>query len=302
MIYYLKNAEIDRRLWDNCIKRSAGPVPYAYSWYLDIMAPGWAALIDDAYGSVFPLPCSRKYGINYIATPNFLQQLGIYAPEGLNEGTANRFVENIPDFYWFVDLCIGQRINSDNFRLTLRANFELDLSKPYEKLRNGFSGHCLRNIDKGLKVKHEVEDDIEPAELISLFRENRGMNLRGIRQKDYDRLGKLMDFCVRNSSGRILGVRKAAKRLIYGLFIVEADGRKTMLFVVNTPESREKRTGYYVVDELIRMSAGTNTVLDFAGSSIPSVASFMESFGSTAVPYYRIFRNRLPWPLKIFKG
>lgn len=301
MINYLKNTEIDREQWDNCIRHSAGPLPYAYSWYLDIMAPGWEALTDNDYESVFPLPCSRKYGIQYIATPNFLQQLGVYSTDRSSDGKINEFVGYIPDFYRLVDLCIGQRISNDAFRMTVKANYELDLSKTYEKLRNSFSGHCIRNIEKGSKKKHEMAGDIEPAELIRLFRENRGMHLRGIKQRDYDRLRGLMEFCTSNRKGRIVGVRKAGKRLIHGIFLVEVKGRKTMLFVANTPESRERRTGYFVVDELIRESAGTKTILDFAGSSIPSVASFMESFGSTCVPFYRIFRNSLPWPLRLFK-
>ncbi len=74
-----------------------------------------------------------------------------------------------------------------------------------------------------------------------------------------------------------------------------------MLFVVNTPESREKRLGYYFINELIKESAGTKTILDFAGSSIPSIATFMESFGSINVPFYRIYRNRLPWPIRMLK-
>jgi hypothetical protein len=82
---------------------------------------------------------------------------------------------------------------------------------------------------------------------------------------------------------------------------VEVKGSKTMLFVVNTPQSREKRLGYYAVNELIKESASTKTILDFAGSSIPSIASFMESFGSKNVPFYRIYRNRLVWPIRMFK-
>ena len=44
MIDYLKNNEIDREQWDNCIRNSPGVKPYAYSWYLDIMAPDGKAL------------------------------------------------------------------------------------------------------------------------------------------------------------------------------------------------------------------------------------------------------------------
>jgi hypothetical protein len=110
-----------------------------------------------------------------------------------------------------------------------------------------------------------------------------------------------MEFCLKNKKGRIIGVRAARKKLIFGIFIVETHGSKTMLFVVNTPQSRDKRIGYFAVNELIKNHSSTRTILDFAGSSIPGIASFMESFGCTNVPYYRIYRNRLFWPVRIMK-
>ena len=73
------------------------------------------------------------------------------------------------------------------------------------------------------------------------------------------------------------------------------------MFVANTPESRENRIGYYVVNDLIKNYSSTRTILDFAGSSIPSIAAFFESFGSVAVPFYRIYRNKLFWPVRMFK-
>jgi hypothetical protein len=110
-----------------------------------------------------------------------------------------------------------------------------------------------------------------------------------------------MNFCLKNKKGRIIGVRAAKKRLIFGIFLVETHGNKTLLFVVNTLQSRERRIGYYVVNELIRNHSSTRTILDFAGSSIPSIALFMESFGCVKVPYYRIYRNRLFWPVRMMK-
>jgi hypothetical protein len=301
MIIYLKNEEIDREQWDNCIKLSPGAKPYGYSWYLDIMSPGWEAMVDDDYDSVFPIPWSRKYGMNYIATPVFLQQLGAFSPDKPQQKAINEFIEYMPDFFRLIDLCVGQRISNDRYKVTLKTNYELDLSKSYEKIRNNFTNHCKRNIDKVDKKKPEIVSDISPENLIDLFRENKGLEIKGIKPRDYQRLNTLMNFCIRNKKGRIMGVRKSGKKIIYGLFLVEIKGSKTMLFVVNTPESREKRIGYYIINELVRESAGTKTILDFAGSSIPSISSFMESFGSTNVPFYRIYRNRLPWPVRMFK-
>lgn len=301
MIVWLRHNEIDREQWDNCIKDSPGAKPYGYSWFLDIMCPGWEALIDDEYDSVFPLPCFRKYGFQYIATPIFMQQLGAYSPDKQLQKSTNEFVEYIPDFYHLIDLCIGQRIDNDDYKITLKSNYELDLSKSYNKLWENFSAHCKRNIEKSGKKKPEIIQNVRPEELIDLFMANRGKEIKGIKPRDYQRLGELMNFCLKNNRGRILGIRSGKNKLIYGIFLVEVKDRKTMLFVVNTPQSREKRLGYYIVNELIKESASTKTILDFAGSSIPSIAAFMESFGSRNVPFYRIYRNRLPWPVRMFK-
>ena len=71
MIVYHKNNEIDREQWDNCIRNTPGAKPYAYSWYLDIMAPGWQALVDDDYDSVFPVPGYHSFWNTIYCQPCF---------------------------------------------------------------------------------------------------------------------------------------------------------------------------------------------------------------------------------------
>jgi len=300
MIRYLKSHEIDHGLWDECIMNSHFVRPYGFSWYLDIVAPGWEAVVSGDYEAVFPVPCSVRFGIKYIATPVFIQQLGVFSRSGDFTCQAGEFLNFIPDSFRLIDLCVGDIVQDERYKVTSRTNFELDLSESYEKLRNKFSGNCRRDIEAGRRRNPEILYDIQPDELIGLFVRNKGKTIRGVKQRDYQHLRSLMDFCIRNSKGRILGI-KAGVKLIYGMFLMDIPGRKTMLFVVNTPESREKNTGYFVVNEVIRNFASTDNILDFAGSSIPSIAFFMKSFGCTDVPYFRIYRNRLPWPLKMLK-
>jgi hypothetical protein len=301
MIVYHKNHEIDREQWDNCVRNSPGVKPYAFSWYLDIMAPGWEALVDDDYDSVFPIPCSEKFGVKYVATPVFLQQVGAFSPDKPSENSVIEFLDYLPDFYKLVDLSISQNVVYDGYKITERVNYELDLSKHYDKLWENFSTHCKRNVEASSRKKPELVDNVKPEELIDLFILNRGKEIKGIKVDDYQRLKNLMDFCLKNKKGRIIGVRGTRKRPLFGMFVVETPGSKVMLFVVNTPQSREKRMGYYVVNELVREFATTKTVLDFAGSSIPDIASFMASFGSVINPFYRIYRNRLLWPVRMLK-
>jgi len=304
MIVYLKNNEIDREQWDNCIKNTPGARPYAYSWYLDIMAPGWQALVDDDYDSVFPVPCFSRFGIQYIATPVFLQQLGAFSPDKPDIQVVSEFLDYMPDLFKLIDLCIGQKIDNSKFseyKLYERVNYELDLSVPYQSLCDNFSHHCRRNIEISLKEQPELDTKITPDEIINLFIQNKGKDIRGIKMRDYQRLKDLMNFCVINKKGKISGVRDAGKKLIFGYFLVETKGRKTVLFVANSSESRKRRIGYFVINDLIMTHSSTRTILDFAGSSIPSVASFFESFGSAQVPFYRIYRNRLFWPARMLK-
>ena len=301
MIVYHKNNEIYREQWYNCIRNSPGVNPYAYSWFLDLMAPGWQALVDDDYDSVFPVPGFNRFGIQYIATPVFLQQLGAFSPDKPASEAIVEFLDYMPDFFKLIDLCVGQKIENDRYKVTEKTNFILDLSKPYETISDNFSNHCKRNIESSIKKKPELVSDITPEEIINLFLQNKGKEINDIKIRDYQRLKNLMNFCIKNKKGRIIGVRAARKRLIFGIFLVEIRGSKTILLVVNTPQSRERRIGYFVVNELIKNYSSTRIILDFAGSSIPSIASFMESFGCVKVPYYRIYRNKLFWPVSMFK-
>jgi len=266
-----------------------------------IFCPRAGKRVDDDYDSVFPLPCSEKFGVKYIATPVFLQQVGAFSPDKAADKSIIEFLDYLPDFYKLVDLCIGQEIVYDGYKITERVNYELDLSRHYEKLWEDFSTHCKRNVEASARKSPELVYDIKPDELIDLFILNTGKGIKGIKADDYQRLKNLMDFCLKNRKGRIIGVRGARKRPLFGIFLVETPGSKVMLFVVNTPQSREKRIGYYVVNELVKEFASTKTILDFAGSSIPDIASFMASFGSINNPYYRIYRNRLFWPVKMLK-
>jgi hypothetical protein len=301
MIVYLKHDEIDKQQWDACISASPGCKPYSFSWYLDIMSPGWEALVDDDYDSVFPVPARERFGIKYIATPIFLQQLGAFSPDKSAENAIDEFLDYMPEFYRLVDLCVGQNVNYKGYSVTEKINYELDLSKPYDILCEKFEHACRRNIEKSQRIKLRIVEDIAPLDLIEMFIRMKEEVAANIRQRDFTRLQTLMEYCIKTGKGSIRGVRDKSGKIIFGQFVISIAGQINLLFGVNTPESREKRINYYFINEIIRESAGRKIILDFAGSSIPSVGTFMSSFGSVSKPYYRIYKNSLPIPLRWFK-
>lgn len=300
MIAYLKNEEIDRSRWDACLAEMSGVKPYAWSWYLDIMSPGWEALVDN-YNSLFPLPRARKYGFNYVATPLFLQQLGLFTPDGDRETIAGEFFSFMPEFYRLIDLSVGQEVRPSGYTATPRDNFELKLNEPYETVWLNYMTDCRRNINIAHRYPQDIVDNVLPHEVISLFRNNIGKRAGVIRDSNYRRLHKLMDYCIKSGKGKILGVRSPKGKLLWGMFVIDTGDRLTLLFTAGSRKSRELRTAYHVIDHIIKTNAGTGITVDFAGSSVPSIAIFMKSFGGEQNTYWRLYRNTLPWPVRLLK-
>ena len=78
MIRYIPHHEIDKSLWDRTITNAVNGSICALSWYLDIVAGTWDALVEGDYENVMPLPWRKKGGIRYIHQPRFTQQLGLF--------------------------------------------------------------------------------------------------------------------------------------------------------------------------------------------------------------------------------
>jgi hypothetical protein len=96
MISYLKHPEIDKQKWDLCIASSSNGMANVNSWYLDIVSPGWEALVQDNYKAIMPVPLKRKYNIPYIIQPLFVQQLGIFSSNSNAITDVNHFLKYIP--------------------------------------------------------------------------------------------------------------------------------------------------------------------------------------------------------------
>lgn len=301
MIVYLKNDEIDRERWDDCIRNSGENKPYSFSWYLDAIAPGWEALVDDDYDSVFPIPSYIRFGLQYACTPPFLQQLGAYSPDKPADDVIIEFLDYMPDIYKLTDLCIRQNISYPGYKVTEIDNFELKLSASYDKLHDRFTRDCRRYINESSRKKYELDSHVSPEELVDLCITNRVINVKGVKIQTYERLLNLMHYCLYNKKGKIVALRNARKKLIYGIFMVKLQHSLTIVLEATTPAAITRHVGYFVMNEIIKEYAETPFILDFAGIPDRLAVSMGQLFGGTSVPYYRIYRNRLFWPSRLMK-
>ena len=80
----LKHTEIDKVKWDACVEKAPNGLIYSLSWYLDVVSPGWKALVIGDYELIFPLPVKQKFGLTYLIQPNYIQKFSVI---GINVST-----------------------------------------------------------------------------------------------------------------------------------------------------------------------------------------------------------------------
>jgi len=305
MIRYLENKQIDFEKWDDCIERSLNGIFYASSWYLDMTAPGWAALVEGNYESVMPLPSRKKLGIKYIYQPFFVQQLGIFSTTSLSAEVTTRFLEAIPRHFSFVELNLNT-FNKANegigVRTANRITHHLDLIEPYEQIERRYSSNTRRNIKKAEKAGVFVTSHGRPEEIIETFRNNRGRGIKAFSEGDYKVLKHLIYSGMHRGMAKIMSAYTVENNFCAGIVFFQSHKKTVFLFSGSTALARDNGAMFMLVDAYIREMAGKELVLDFEGSSDPQLARFYKGFGSKECVFLQIEKNRMPIGLRQLAG
>lgn len=287
-VKYLRHDEIDKEAWDACIGASANCNVYGLSWYLDIVSPGWQALIDSNYHTVMPLTSGKKFGINYLFQPDFVQQLGIYSTETLKAEDVKAFLDAIPGQFRLVEIRLnsGNTFPNDAKGVTYHHNFELNLSADYESLSANYHSNTKRNLAKasgfGLHlVRNAAIDDV-----IALFRMNRGAKVSAWGNAEYDTFRKLVKEAIARGAAFVYGVSESDdNQIVAGALFMKSHDRLVFLFSGCCEAGKAKQAMTFMFDQVIQEYCNTPVTLDFEGSDDENLARFYHGFGSIDVPY-----------------
>lgn len=300
MIRFLQHDRIDKSLWDDCINHSLNGNLYACSWYLDIVSPGWCALVEDEYEKVFPLPISFKAGIGYIMQPIFTQQLGLFYKTLSSEEKLVEFLNCIPSEYKYIDINLNTSNKIDiSGSASEMTNLELDLISQYEDLVTGYQNNLQRNLKKAVKNKLTISKHVRPEEIISLFRENKGQQLTHLHNKQYTIIQRIAYESLHNGTGEIWGAYDEHNQLIAAILWVSSHQKAIFLFSAVSETGRKLNAMPWLIDSFIKQNSGKPLTLDFEGSNLEGLARFYSSFGAKKVIYQRYTYNSLPLHLRI---
>jgi hypothetical protein len=301
MIRYLSHSEIDKKKWDNCISESFNGLIYASSWYLDIVAEEWQALVEDDYVRVFPLVTGKKWNIEYLYQPVFTQQLGVISKNILTEAVVLSFLNAIPEKFRFAEISLNtfNKVPSGDFKINHWQNFELDLINSYEHLYKNYSDNLKRNLKKSINAKHIVTKNVKPDEIIDLFKSNRGRKLKSFKDEHYQKLKRLAYMGIYKGLILTYGVYSSHNQLVAGAIFARSKNKMIFLFSGLSEEGKQMHGIAYLLDSFIREHSQHHLTLDFEGSNDPNLARFYQSFGSSRCTYSQIRYNRLPLITKL---
>ena len=294
MIRYLEHNSIDRKQWDATIAE-CGNI-YAFSWYLDIVHPHWNALVDDDYQAVMPITGGKKFGVDYLYQPYFVQQLGVFSKTALSPEKLDAFLDAIPKNYRFAEIRLNESNTLDNDKQSFEyhRNVLLDMNRDYEAIRAQYHSNTKRNLAKAEANNLQIVDTVIPYHVVALFTDNRGALLDKWGDAEYARLTKLAQTAVNRKAAFILGVtEKGVGQLLCAAIFMKTDKRITFLFSGLTEEGKQRQAMTYLLDYVIQRHANQPVTFDFEGSDDDNLARFYLGFGGEEVKYPSYAFNRL---------
>jgi len=301
MIKYLNNSEIDKKRWDECIKNAVNGIVYANSWYLDIVADNWSALVENNYERVFPLITAYKWGIHHLYQPKFSQQLGVFSQTILTEKVVAKFLDAIPSQFKFAEINLNSlnKLHPGKYKSVEWINHELDLINAYEKTFNGFSTNLKRKINKTEKSGVSLLTNVKPEEIIRISKENKGKELSNLKEIDYQKLRRLAYMGIYKGLVQTYGVYTPKNELCAGAIFIKSKHKTIFLFSGLTVEGRELNAMSLLISSFIKDHSQHHITLDFEGSNDPQLSRFYKSFGTVTCTYPHLQINNLPILIKL---
>lgn len=301
-IQYIPYEKIDKNKWDKCIEESINGIVFAYSWYLDAVCSSWDGLVLNDYEAVFPITKKSKFGIHYFFNPIFALQLGIFSKNKITETLYNEFFNSLPSKIKLIDFNanFGNKIENLSFDVSSKSCQYIDLNDSYEVISKKYTTNLKRNLAKARKNNLEIVLSVDTENVVKLFRENRGNTLKEMKLEQYDRLNELLLQLKKRKLGKIYECWFENEMIASACFSI-TNNRVLYIKGASTSKGKEYGAMHLIMDEVIHLNSGKNMIFDFGGSSIPQVSRFNNSFGASDYQYQRLYRNKLPFFIKLLK-
>jgi hypothetical protein len=299
VIKYLKHDEINKQKWDQCLLNSCNCLIYAFSYFLDVMAPGWEAIVVNDYEMILPLPVKKKWGIKYFYIPPFTSQLGLFgADPSINLNSILYLVESKVK-YGDIFFNYANTINAG--LVTARTNFVLGLRVGYESIYENYAADLKRILRKNVKNEMVYSRQSKIEFTVQLYQENYAYRTPHLSRQDYE---KFITVCNLLNAKKMCFTRSMCAKdgsVLCSLICLADEKRIYTIINPSTETGRKKEAAIFLFDELIKEFSGMDVVLDFVGSDLNGVQFFLKKYSPINQPVFYYHYNNLPFPVKLLK-
>lgn len=280
MIVYLKRNQLNIEKYDACIAKAFNSRIYAHSWYLDIVADNWDALVLNDYEAVMPLPWRQKYFIKYIYPPAWTQQLGVFSSQETSEKLVLEFINAIPKKFKKITIQFNAENKFIHKNITERVNYVLPLNKSYQEIYKKFNTNRKRVLKKALNGNYNFNKTISSKEFFDFYI-NEPKNFK-INKNQIETLKRFLNS--NNKAIEIWGIRSETKLEASILFLID-EHRITNLLPITSSFGKENGLITLLINEMISENQQSAKILDFEGSMLKGIAEFYRSFGTEEEKY-----------------
>lgn len=306
-INLLSNHEIDKQQWDDFILQSPQGAIYALSDYLTIIHPEWQAFVVEEKGqwkAVMPWFVKSFFGVKSAFQPALCQFQGAFLISNeLSNYKQIDFERKIGELFAssILDNCNKYESNFSpslqyvlpyywkGFELLPRFTYYLDLPSSI----SNYSTNHQRALHKANKCGFNLGIEDNPAEMIALFKQNKGAEIKLLTEHHYFSMAKIANAFMPRGMAHVLTCRDKNGLLVSAIIAYTFKGKFTYYLGTTTEQGKKDQAMVWLLTEaaLYAQKLGC-TVFDFEGSMMAPIEKFFRGFGANYKNYYTI-RKRL---------
>jgi hypothetical protein len=306
MINYVRHGDINKKKWDLAIQNSFNRLPFALSWYLDRVSPGWDALIFDDYLELMPLTLRKKYGIPYLFQPTLCPRLGVFSTIKKDKFSVNDYLKAIPHKFRLIEISLNEYntiqdlLPNSNYKL--RIYQEIPRGNCIKGLIDNYSKSHKRNIKKfENQVNYKLCYDYSTLDFFKLKLQsyNKAKNWNKKNKRVYFSLLEEMD---KRDKLELLIITENKDKILGGVAILKYDFNRFGFQSFCTHDGKRKSTGIFVIHKFLDRYIRQDRIIDFMGSELKGIRQRNHGFKGIDREYYFVKINRLNSLIRFMKN
>ena len=261
----ISRSEIDKQKWNSCVHFANNGNICGYKWYLDALSKDWEALIEEDYGTVFPLVWKKNWlGRKKIYQPSLILEGGIFSEKILSATRIKQLIEAIPTSYKSFSFTISSqaKIPQDmGLKITKETNRQLILNQPYEGLEKGFTDVFHQKLEDKWKYDMQPTSNLKPEKIVDFYKKYSSFYTK----ENYHAYLRIMYNVLHRGWGFANGVINPANQLLAANFFIYSHGKIVNFLPVVSPEGRHKGAMELLLNLVLQTHANKPVILDFNG-------------------------------------